>query len=191
MKSKDKSTPDAPASASRGWWASRSPVVWFGLKFTAMMAVYYAIVLIPVFDRMLYGYLSWTARATSLLLDLAGQATHASEVTISSAHFSISVRRGCDAIEPAWFFCAAVLSFPAPIRDKIWGMVVGTVCVVTVNIVRLASLFLIGRYCQRFFKISHLEIWPVIFILLAVFLWIAWISWIKWPERHDPAQFHR
>jgi exosortase/archaeosortase family protein len=172
----------APAREARAWldrWASKSPVLRFGVGFTALMALYYVVALTPQFDSILFHSLAWNARASNAVLELLGQDTTASELTIHSARFAINVRRGCDAFEPAWFFCAAVLSFPAPFRRKLAGILAGSGLIFATNIVRISSLYLIGLYWPRFFSPAHLEIWPIALILLAVFLWISWIGYSR------------
>jgi exosortase/archaeosortase family protein len=146
----------------------------FVALFALLLGAYYALALVPAFDRALYWYLAGNAWASNALLRLAGQATRLSGVTIRSDHFAISVRRGCDAIEPAWFFCAAVLAFPGP-RKRGRIMLVGVAVILTLNLARIVSLFLIGVSCPGLFPAAHLEIWPAVFILTVVALWLYWI----------------
>ena len=143
------------------------------------MALYYGLILTPFFDRLLYMYLSANAWLSSGILNALGQNTLVSEIVIRSARFAITVRRGCDGIEPAWFFCSAVLSFPAPIVRKISGIVAGVVLVLGLNVVRIVTLFLVGLHYPGFFDTLHLEIWPVIFILVVILLWAGWARWTK------------
>jgi len=161
-------------------------VLRFGLGFSALMALYYAVALTPQFDRLLFQCLAWNARASNAVLNLLGQGTTASDLTIHSPRFAINVRRGCDAFEPAWFFCAAILAFPAPFRRKLAGILVGCALIFATNIVRISSLYLIGAYWPRLFSPAHLEIWPIALILLAVFLWISWIGYSRKDTADGP-----
>jgi exosortase family protein XrtM len=171
----------------RSWLAGKGPILWFGLKFGVLMALFYALLLTPFFDRLLYVYLGINARLASAILNWLGQASHVSEITIRSAKFAVTVRRGCDAVEPAWFFCAAVLSFPASFVRKIPGMLAGVVLILALNLLRIVSLYFIGLQFPRFFAMAHLEIWPAIFIVMAILLWAGWIGW---TESHDPREPH-
>lgn len=148
------------------------------------MALYYFIIVIPFFDELLFRYLSWNAWAASRILNLFGQHTLVSENVIQSAGYVVNVRRGCDALEPSWFLCAAILAFPAPFKRKTGGILLGISVIGAINVVRIASLFLIGLYSPRLFPAAHLEIWPVIFILLAVGLWIGWIARLRSMTAH-------
>ena len=149
--------------------------------FGVLMGLFYILILTPFFNRLLYSYLGANAWLASGILNLLGQDSHVSEITVHTVRFAITVRRGCDAIEPSWFFCAALLAFPAPFSRKIMGIVVGAVLLQGLNLVRIVSLYFIGVHRPQFFNTAHVEIWPAIFILVAISLWIAWISWTRRP----------
>ncbi len=161
------------------WYANVGPIWRFGLKFGALMVLFYVLILAPVFDRLLYSYLEANAWLANVLLNWFGQASHVSEITIRSARFAITVRRGCDAVEPSWFFCAALLAFPAPWSRKVAGMLAGALLLQALNLLRIVSLYFIGLYYPRFFNTAHVEIWPVVFIMVAIALWVGWMSWSR------------
>jgi exosortase/archaeosortase family protein len=143
------------------------------------MAAYYALVLNPYCDRLLYGYLRVNAWLANVVLNGLGQHSHVSEITIRSAAFAITVRRGCDAVEPSWFFGAALLAFPAPAGPKVTGILVGVLLLQALNLLRIVSLYFIGLRYPGAFSLAHLEIWPVVFIVAAMLLWVGWIGWTK------------
>ena len=184
---KQQKAPDSMAKVRRpSWLAGKGPILWFGLKFGVLMVFLYAILLMPFFDRLLYVYLGANARLASAILNWLGQANQVSAITIRSARFAITVRRGCDAVEPAWFFCAAVLSFPASFARKIPGMLAGVTLILALNLLRIVSLYFIGLQFPRFFSMAHLEIWPAIFIVMAILLWAGWIGWTESPYPREP-----
>jgi len=155
--------------------------------FGALMALFYLVILTPVFDRMLYSYLAANAWAANRILNWLGQETAVSEITIRSARFAITVRRGCDAVEPSWFFCAALLAFPASWSRKVLGIFVGALLLQLLNLIRIVSLYFIGLHYPRVFSTAHVEIWPAVFIVVAISLWVGWIGWSK---RSAPPALH-
>ena len=163
------------------WYANVGPVWQFGLQFGSLMALYYLLVLTPFCDRLLYTYLGANAWLANGLLNGLGQTTHVTDITIRSARFAITVRRGCDAIEPSWFFCAALLAFPAPWRRKALGILVGAALLQALNLLRIVSLYFIGLHYPRLFNTAHVEIWPALFIIVAIALWVGWIGWTRRP----------
>jgi exosortase H (IPTLxxWG-CTERM-specific) len=169
------------------WLAGKRPVLRFVVGFTALMGLYYVLVLTPFCDRLLYSYLQANAWASGAILNALGQDCRVLDVTIRSAHFAIALQRGCDAVEPAWFFCAAVVAFPGESRRKIPGMLVGISLLFALNLVRIVSLFFIGWRFPAFFGVAHLELWPAFFILSAL---VSWISWVRWTWRAPLEDHH-
>jgi exosortase H (IPTLxxWG-CTERM-specific) len=165
------------------WWKRNAPVLRFGLTFAVLMALYYVVTLLPWTDGTLFpAYLESNAKVSNAILHWFGQTSTVVGSTIRSPQFSITIKRGCDALEPSWLFCAAVLAFPAPWRRRLPGIFAGVVIILALNLVRIVSLYFIGIHLPGFFEMMHLELWPVIFIFVALLLWIGWISWAR---RHD------
>jgi exosortase/archaeosortase family protein len=142
-----------------------------------LILVLYALLSLSCFDQILYVYLKANAWLSNLALIALGQQTHVSDVTIQSANFAIAVRRGCDAVEPTWLLCAAILAFPSLLIRKLVGISIGIVSLQLLNLIRIISLFLIGIHFPALFPTAHLEIWPVIFILMAISLFVGWRGW--------------
>ena len=184
-------TPSEPmggAFAAR-WsaWYANTGLVWkFALKFGALMILFNGLILTPYFDHLLYSYLAANAWVANGILHWLGQDTSVAEITVRSARFAITVRRGCDAVEPSWFLCAALISFPAPFIRKVMGILAGVALLQVLNLIRIVSLYFIGLHYPRYFGPAHLEIWPVMFIIAAIALWIGWIGWSRRPAQSPP-----
>ncbi len=161
------------------WWAGKAPVIFFAAKFGALIALLYGLLAIPSAEQLLNGYLKANAWLSSGILDLLGQRTHVSDFTISSSTsgFAIAIRRGCDAVEPTWLLCAAILAFPGPWKRKFLGMLAGIVVLQLLNLVRIVTLYWIGSRFPGMFPSMHLEVWPAVFIVVAIGLFISWKGW--------------
>jgi exosortase H (IPTLxxWG-CTERM-specific) len=161
------------------WWAGKAPVLFFGAKFGALIVLLYTVLAIPTADQWLYGYLKADAWLSNCILNLLGQGTHVSDVTIASSsnQFAIAIRRGCDAVEPTWLLCAAILAFPGSWKRKFAGMLAGIVVLQLLNLVRIVTLYWIGSRFPAMFPSMHLEVWPTLFILAAIGLFVGWKGW--------------
>ncbi len=172
----------------REWYRAKKPVLHFALKFGALIVLLYVLLATPFFDRALYVYLKANAWLADMILNALGQHTRVSEVVISSPRFSMAIRRGCDAVEPTWLLCAAILSFPGLLTRKAVGMAAGIVILQALNLVRIVTLYWIGiHWGSLFFNSAHEEIWPVVFILVALFIFVGWKSWSQSTRRPDAA----
>ncbi len=173
-----KSRPRKPARSLKAqwlsWYAGRSPVFRFGLNFALWLALFYALLTTPFFDRALYAYLEANAWLANAILRGLGQPTHVSEVTIQSPQFAMAIRRGCDAVEPTWLLCAAMISFPASLLHKVRGILAAIVLLQVLNLVRIVTLYWIGIHLSGFFNSAHLEVWPTVFIAVAIGFFIGW-----------------
>jgi exosortase H (IPTLxxWG-CTERM-specific) len=161
------------------WWRSKAPVLFFAAKFGGLIILLYVILALPAADQALYGYLRANAWLSNGILNLLGQGTHVSDVTIASSTtpFAIAIRRGCDAVEPTWLLCAAILAFPGPWKRKLVGMLAGIVILQVLNLVRIVTLYMIGARFPSVFASMHLEVWPALFIVVAIALFIGWKGW--------------
>jgi exosortase/archaeosortase family protein len=63
---------------------------------------------------------------------------------------------------------------------------VGTAFLAVVNLIRIASLFLIGIHFPKTFELMHGEVWQIAFILLAILFWALWIGWATRPPSPAP-----
>ena len=128
-------------------------------------------------ENILEPWTSFNALIAAKLLGVFGYRTEATGFTLSSPQFSISIKEGCDALEPLALFLAGIIAYSTGIRNKLIGFAAGTGVLLFVNFIRIISLFLIGIYWEAAFEFFHIEFWQVVFILLAVSLLVLWIRW--------------
>jgi exosortase/archaeosortase family protein len=158
----------------QAWWLDKVPVLQFGIKFTTLFLVLYVLLAFRQVEYVLYLDLRANAWVANLLLNLFRQGTHLTDVTIRSASFAIAVRRGCDAIEPSWLLGAAIVAFPSPWNAKLVGLGFGILTLQFLNIIRITSLYWIGCAFPSFFYTAHMELWPALFVVMAILLFVTW-----------------
>lgn len=165
----------APAAGSRG------RVLRFILIMAVLMGGFYAFYYAPgggdtLSGRLIRGYLALYAEASGGLLRLLGFQATVTGQTISG-DFSVTVVKGCDAMEPKALFIAAVMAFPAAWRRRLIGIVVGLAALISVNLFRIVSLYWIGARAPDWFDVMHLEVWQTILVLISIGLWVLWALW--------------
>ena len=87
-------------------------------------------------------------------------------------------------------FACAVLAFPATPRRKLTGLVLGFLAIEALNLVRVVSLFWIGRHHPSLFASWHTVIWQSIVVLFGVLFFLLWAGG-RTPEGLFPARFPR
>jgi exosortase H (IPTLxxWG-CTERM-specific) len=168
--------------------SAESGVRRFLLLFLGLVAAYYLITLIPWVDRnILYPVLEFSARSSSLLINLAGERTTTNGIRIQGPTFAVAVRRGCDPLEPIVLLGSAIIAFPASWKRRVLGIAVGGSLLFLINILRITSLYWLGKGKSHLFETVHLELWPALFILLSLILWVLWLLWVR---HNDTAAEH-
>lgn len=117
------------------------------------------------------------AICAAALLRVSGEPAMASGATLSSPRYALSLGEGCDAIPPAILIVAAVLAMPVGWRQRAAGIVCLFAGLQAVNILRVVTLFWVGILRPVWFNTMHLNIWPVVIVLLSVGGWMLWAAW--------------
>lgn len=89
----------------------------------------------------------------------------------------LNVQFGCNGLEAFLIYTVGILAFPAPIKKKIWGILLGFICLQFLNIIRIALLAITATYWYSFFDIVHLYIAQGIMIAAALFIFLVWIRY--------------
>lgn len=131
---------------------------------------------------LLPGHLEMNARAAAALLGLLSVEAAASGNLVGLAGFRLEVVRGCDALDAGAFFSAAVVAFPAPLLRKAAGVAAGFAALLAINVVRIALLCVVGSWRPDLFRVVHVEVGQVSFVLCAFLLWVAWARWAASPR---------
>ena len=149
-------------------------VVVFGL----LLVSYYAFAATELYQtRIFQPYVEINAYLSGGILSLFGYQMTAGASSLSSPEFSLSIGKGCDGLEPTAFFVAAVLAFTAPLVLKLPALAIGVPLLVSVNLVRIVSLFLVGIYYPDLFHTMHVDVWQVLYILVGIAFFGLWLMW--------------
>ena len=89
--------------------------------------------------------------------------------------FGVRIERGCNGVEALIILFSAIFAFPAPLKNKIIGFVIGFFAIQGLNIVRIVSLFYMGQWNQVAFEWFHLYLWQALIIMDALVVWLIWL----------------
>lgn len=108
----------------------------------------------------------------SVFTDLSTQ--HNTIVTLDG--FAVSIIIECVGLLEMVIYSACVLAFPAPIRAKFWGVPFGCLAIFGFNVVRIATLLVVGRHWNQYFDFFHIYFWQATLIAMIVGVLFAWIK---------------
>ncbi len=154
---------------------SSRPVLRFVLVFAGGLVLFQLLFLsLLVESAPLESYLELCAHITGRVLAALGQevSVRGAEVTLCGAAFKVGP--ACSGLQPLAMLAIAILAFPSTWRAKLPGLVAAVVVIGLLNLVRIASLCLIGAHWPAAFELSHLYLWPMALILCSIALWSAW-----------------
>jgi len=126
----------------------------------------------PVYQRI-------NAQVCGAILSVFNEDVNVHGRSVTSPRFSMEIQHACNALLPAALFILAALACPVSFRAKIPGIVIGTTLLMLLNLVRLVALFYTGIHFPASFKRMHMEVWPAIFILFSLVVWIVWARWAQ------------
>jgi exosortase H (IPTLxxWG-CTERM-specific) len=149
----------------------------FLVRFVVLLVVLYlAVAWNPVNDAVVVPLTAAIARVSGGLLNVLGERVTVAGTEIHTGAFAVQIENGCNGLEAALLFAAAVLAFPAPWRRKLVGLIVGFAAIQALNLVRVVSLFWIGAHRPEFFSSSHTVLWQSAVVLASVLMFLAWAA---------------
>ena len=162
------------------WWQTKNPIFRFLIVVLFLTIFFYALILPSAFfqNNFYPGYINLNAKISGYIISLFFKGVSIHESIIKLPDFSISLKKGCEALEPTLLFIAGVVAFPASLFKKSVGVFFGIVVIFIINLIRIINLFFIGRNNSEVFYEFHIYVWPAFFIFLAIILWVIWLKWV-------------
>jgi exosortase/archaeosortase family protein len=140
----------------------------------------------PFFDRAYLYPVSWTATS---LLDLIGIGTRLDADPLPLGFclmiFETSTFRvihECTGIFALLIFAAALFAYPAPIKQKLRGLLLGLPAFFAYSALRLVVLGLVAHFQPTWIHFFHLYLMVLLNLGFLIFIWSIWV---KGALRHD------
>ena len=118
----------------------------------------------------------WTALLSYTTLNMINSPVTIDGVIISAQGFSVRIIKECTVVGPVLVLSMGMLSYPTDFKRKIWGVIWGTLILIALNQIRIASLFFIGIKYPILLEVTHLIIWQGILIVIGIIIWLLWVE---------------
>jgi exosortase/archaeosortase family protein len=99
------------------------------------------------------------------------------DTSITIRNIQMQVLFGCNGLEAFLIYTVGIIAFPAQIIQKFWGIFIGFFILQIINVLRIASLGLVGAYAPEFFPTFHIYIAQGMMIAVALMLFMFWLNW--------------
>ncbi len=154
-------------------------VITAGLLMIALYAAYYY----PyepdqLIARLIEGYARLLASAAGALIATFDGNVRV-EGTLIAGQFPLLIVKSCSALDAQALYVGALVAFPAPIRAKAIGLVLGIITLTSTNILRLSMLYFAGAHAPRAFDTLHEEVWPLVLVAIACVCFVVWMRWAR------------
>lgn len=162
---------------------ARLASTFFLMRFLGLLVAFYLLVAWrPVNDRVIVPFTAAIASTSAAILRAIGEPAAVTGTVIEGAGFGVNIENGCNGIETAILFVSAVLAFPAPRAARAIGAAAGFLAIQAVNLVRVVSLFWVGRHHPAVFQASHGVVWQSVVVLFGVVLFFVWAGRQRQPS---------
>ena len=120
------------------------------------------------------GFLAWFSAQLMTVFD-ADVLSYGRILQSKATGFGVSIEAGCNGIEAAIILIAGMVAFPAPWKLKLLGIAAGCVAVQAANVLRVISLYYLGKWDKEVFDFAHLYLWQALIMLDVLAVWLLWI----------------
>jgi exosortase H (IPTLxxWG-CTERM-specific) len=147
------------------------------LRFCLAFAAFTVAVFIALYaaqDTIIVRLNRHVAGLAGAILSAVGAPVASRGAVVSVGSFAVEIKNNCNAIYEAGLFAAAVWAYPAPVRAKAVGTVIGVSLLYLVNLVRVLSLLAIGVLARGWFDVAHLYVWQALFFAVVAGCWFGW-----------------
>lgn len=110
---------------------------------------------------------------------------HGETILNKTNGFGVLIMPGCNGVEAVIVLAAAVIAFPASIKQRLLGLLIGSVAIELLNVIRIICLFYLGQWNYNWFEFAHMYLWPGLIMLDVLAIWITWVRWVS--KDHLPA----
>jgi exosortase H (IPTLxxWG-CTERM-specific) len=160
----------------------RTQVLFLVKFFAVLIAAYLLIAWNPVNDNVIVPFTTAIAGGSGVLLNVIGQNVTVNDTVIRGERFAVNINNGCNGVEAMLILLASIVAFPATMRARITGLLLGAIAVQILNAIRIVTLYLLGAYQPRLFDLFHTAVWQIVIILAAIGFFLAWSARVA-PNR--------
>lgn len=156
----------------------RRPGLSYLLTFVVIALGLSAILMAPVVDRhFTQPFTASLVHICTFLINLFGGGVRADGTILAFAdgRGAVRVEAGCNAVEVCLLLIAAILAFPATLKQRLIGVAAGVAAVQVINLLRIISLLYLARYAPDVFEFFHVWVWDALIMIDALAALMIWI----------------
>lgn len=121
-----------------------------------------------------------TAEVSAALIRTIGvEAVRVGTIVHHPSGFGMEITRGCTGLAGVTLLAVAIIAYPAHRRHRVLGAAIAVPALVSLNLARLAHLFVLGLHNPDQFHLAHEVFWQGGMVVAIFGLWIGWRLWAE------------
>ena len=159
----------------------KHPITRFCLLFLGLLLSFSILLYLkPVKQYFTNPITPFIAYQAAWILKTLGMKVYVNGITISGEGFSVQIAGNCSPILVTVIFLSAVIAFPALLKEKLVGSIMGIIFIYVLNLLRVVFIFLVGIYATQYFEEAHIYVSQTICIVMVAIFWLFWAGkWVK------------
>jgi exosortase/archaeosortase family protein len=129
--------------------------------------------------RLLTSILHVVAHASAATIGLFDPSVRVLEGPVINGRFPLQIVLDCAALDVLALFLAAVLSYPAGVRDKLVGAVVGVSFLSLINVGRISALYFVGCHAPASFEVVHGDLLTFVMVAATLGTFGIWVYTLR------------
>ena len=170
--------PTTPAGRLRRSLRQHREGLRFCLRFSGYTLLAF-IVLYALHDQVVVPFTRRIAWLTHQILRTMGVQAWVAGASVGVPGFAVEIKNNCNAIYEIGLYAAAVFAYPAPLRQRAAGLLLGAIVLYLVNLIRVLSLLALGRYFPGGFQVAHVYVWQALFLAVVAAYWLGWVGRVR------------
>ena len=160
-----------------GFIRKNLPIIRFVLTTIVILTATYAALKVSWVElHFVKPYTHFVAACGRAGLGLIGVRAGGSGSMVVSPEFSVAIKNVCNGLEVMAIFFATTIGFPATIKGKLLGLILGFPVIFLVNLIRVVVLFVLGSRNPQLFEDVHFYYAQAVVIIITVALWLLWVT---------------
>jgi exosortase/archaeosortase family protein len=114
------------------------------------------------------------ARLVTAMLQLLGEPVYQAGRVVGSPLFNLEITPACTGLYQLLVLIAAILSWPATVRQWVWGLVLGSCILMAINLFRIVSIYYTALAIPLLLPFIHAVLWEGLMFILILLIWVYW-----------------
>jgi exosortase/archaeosortase family protein len=119
------------------------------------------------------------AASATWMAHLAGSAAVLSGNLITVSGMTLEINHECTGVFVLFVLASFIGAYPATLKAKTIGLVIGVTVLSFINVTRIATLVRIVEFEPRAFDYFHEYVWQGAFLMLVTLYAMTWVEWTR------------